>query len=101
MPCFRIAKIFPVSAAKSDRDCSSLDKETSGCLAAAKNDFVHLELSRQFAARTIDKIYLALVAGKVRASLEQLLPPSRVIGFIAKRWRLRAKADEKRERISK
>jgi 23S rRNA pseudouridine1911/1915/1917 synthase len=43
-----------------------LDKETSGCLAVAKNDFAHLELSRQFAARTVEKIYLALVAGKVR-----------------------------------
>src|SRR2546430_7007265 len=43
-----------------------LDKETSGCLAVAKNDFAHLEVSRQFAARAVDKIYLALVAGKVR-----------------------------------
>src|SRR5437764_5620198 len=43
-----------------------LDKETSGCLAVAKNDFAHLELSRQFAARTVEKIYLALVAGKLR-----------------------------------
>jgi len=52
-----------------------LDKETSGCLAAAKNDFAHLELSRQFAARTIDKIYLALVAGKVRAKSGAIVAP--------------------------
>ena len=43
-----------------------LDKETSGCLVAAKNDIAHRELSRQFAARTVEKIYLALVAGKLR-----------------------------------
>jgi 23S rRNA pseudouridine1911/1915/1917 synthase len=43
-----------------------LDKETSGCLVVAKNDFAHIELSRQFASRTVDKIYLALVAGKLR-----------------------------------
>jgi 23S rRNA pseudouridine1911/1915/1917 synthase len=43
-----------------------LDKETSGCLAAAMNDFAHLDLSRQFAARTVEKIYLVLVAGKLR-----------------------------------
>jgi 23S rRNA pseudouridine1911/1915/1917 synthase len=43
-----------------------LDKETSGCLAVAKNDFAHLDLSRQFAERTVEKIYLALVAGKLR-----------------------------------
>src|SRR5882724_9688592 len=33
-----------------------LDKETSGCLAVAKNDFAHQELSRQFAARTGGKV---------------------------------------------
>lgn len=43
-----------------------LDKETSGCLVAAKNDVAHRELSKQFATRTVDKIYLVLVAGKVR-----------------------------------
>jgi 23S rRNA pseudouridine1911/1915/1917 synthase len=43
-----------------------LDKETSGCLVAAKNDITHRELSKQFAARTVEKIYLALVSGKLR-----------------------------------
>jgi 23S rRNA pseudouridine1911/1915/1917 synthase len=43
-----------------------LDKQTSGCLVVAKNDAAHVELSRQFAARTVEKIYLALVAGKLR-----------------------------------
>jgi len=43
-----------------------LDKETSGCLVVAKTDTAHRELSRQFAERTVDKIYLALVAGKLR-----------------------------------
>jgi 23S rRNA pseudouridine1911/1915/1917 synthase len=43
-----------------------LDKETSGCLVVAKNDATHRELSTQFAERTVEKIYLALVAGKLR-----------------------------------
>ena len=43
-----------------------LDKETSGCLVAAKNDIAHRELSKQFADRAVEKIYLALVAGKMR-----------------------------------
>src|SRR6184192_336175 len=43
-----------------------LDRETSGCLVAAKNDGAHRELSRQFAERRVEKIYLALVAGKLR-----------------------------------
>jgi len=43
-----------------------LDKETSGCLVVAKNDATHRDLSKQFATRTVEKIYLALVAGKLR-----------------------------------
>ena len=40
-----------------------LDKETSGCLVAAKNDTAHRSLVRQFAGREVTKIYLALAAG--------------------------------------
>jgi 23S rRNA pseudouridine1911/1915/1917 synthase len=43
-----------------------LDKETSGCLVVAKNDAAHRELSKQFADRVVEKIYLALVVGKLR-----------------------------------
>jgi 23S rRNA pseudouridine1911/1915/1917 synthase len=43
-----------------------LDKETSGAMVVAKNDRAHQELSRQFAAREITKIYLALAAGVFR-----------------------------------
>lgn len=43
-----------------------LDKDTSGCLVVAKNDATHQSLSKQFADRTVDKIYLALVRGKLR-----------------------------------
>ena len=52
-----------------------LDKDTSGCLVVAKNDFAHLELSRQFAGRTVDKIYLALVAGKMRRHSGRIVAP--------------------------
>ena len=40
-----------------------LDKDTSGCLVAAKNDVAHRSLVRQFAGREVTKIYLALAAG--------------------------------------
>ncbi len=43
-----------------------LDKETSGALVVAKNDAAHRGLSKQFAERAVEKIYLALVAGKLR-----------------------------------
>lgn len=40
-----------------------LDKDTSGLLMVAKNDFTHLDLARQLEERTVSKIYLALVYG--------------------------------------
>lgn len=40
-----------------------LDKETSGCLVVAKTDETHRSLSEQFAARTVEKIYLTLASG--------------------------------------
>jgi 23S rRNA pseudouridine1911/1915/1917 synthase len=45
-----------------------LDKETSGCLVVAKTDEAHRNLSEQFAERTVEKIYLALVSGKLPKS---------------------------------
>jgi 23S rRNA pseudouridine1911/1915/1917 synthase len=42
-----------------------LDKETSGCLVVAKNDAAHIALSEQFAGRTLEKIYQAIVCGEV------------------------------------
>ncbi|MGB2633740.1 MAG: RluA family pseudouridine synthase [Candidatus Acidiferrum sp.] len=40
-----------------------LDKETSGILLVAKNDFAHAKLSEAFRQRAIRKIYIALVKG--------------------------------------
>ncbi len=42
-----------------------LDKETSGCLVVAKNDETHVALSAQFAGRTVEKIYHALLCGEL------------------------------------
>lgn len=40
-----------------------LDKNTSGLLVVAKNDQAHQYLSNQFQARTVEKMYYALLAG--------------------------------------
>ena len=40
-----------------------LDKETTGCLVVAKNDETHVALSAQFAGRTVEKVYLAILCG--------------------------------------
>jgi 23S rRNA pseudouridine1911/1915/1917 synthase len=46
-----------------------LDKDTSGCLVVAKNDATHQALAEQFASRSLEKIYLAIVCGEMpRAS---------------------------------
>ena len=44
-----------------------LDRGTSGVMVAAKNDAAHLELSRQFHDREVEKEYIALVWGLVQA----------------------------------
>lgn len=43
-----------------------LDKDTSGLLVVAKNDFAHVELSRQIANKTCRRIYLALLNGNLK-----------------------------------
>jgi 23S rRNA pseudouridine1911/1915/1917 synthase len=40
-----------------------LDKETSGCLVAAKNDAAHQSLTEQFSGREVRKTYLAIASG--------------------------------------
>ncbi|MBI1955649.1 MAG: RluA family pseudouridine synthase [Acidobacteria bacterium] len=42
-----------------------LDRNTSGVLLVAKNDFAHRQLASQFAARTVEKKYVALVHGEI------------------------------------
>lgn len=42
-----------------------LDKDTSGCMVAAKNDATHLALSAQFASRKVEKIYHGLLCGEL------------------------------------
>ena len=44
-----------------------LDKETSGLIVVAKNDEAHRKLAAQFARREVQKAYVALVHGRVKA----------------------------------
>ena len=43
-----------------------LDKETSGLLVIAKNDFTHQALSAQFAGRAVKKTYIAVAHGVIK-----------------------------------
>lgn len=52
-----------------------LDKGTSGVLLVARNDAAHQVLAAQFAGRTVEKTYLALVHGRVRAESGRITKP--------------------------
>jgi len=43
-----------------------LDKDTSGVIIVAKNNFAHTHLSKQFNEHSIDRKYIAIVWGKLR-----------------------------------
>lgn len=62
-----------------------LDKETSGLLVVAKNDFAHQALTKQFADRSLSRVYRALVWG-VPSPLE-----GEVAGAIGRHPRARQK----------
>ncbi|MBV8842002.1 MAG: RluA family pseudouridine synthase [Bryobacterales bacterium] len=52
-----------------------LDKETSGVLLVARTDAAHRALAGQFASRTVEKIYLALVHGRIRGEAGRITRP--------------------------
>lgn len=56
-----------------------LDRDTSGIMIYAKNELAHKNLSNQFQERTIEKIYLAIVEGRIldeQATINAPLAPS-------------------------
>ena len=52
-----------------------LDKDTSGLIVVAKDDIAHASLSRQLKDRRVEKTYLALVTGNVRAEAGEIDAP--------------------------
>jgi len=78
-----------------------LDKETSGILLVAKNDFAHARLAEAFRERSIQKIYIALVQGVLkeergRIELSIARDPNRRTRMTAKRAVLLHNAREAR-----
>lgn len=62
----RLAGLSAVGGALRPGIVHRLDRNTSGLLVVAKNDFAHQALARQFARREVHKTYLALVHGAVK-----------------------------------
>ena len=52
-----------------------LDRETSGVLVVARNDQAHQSLAQQFQSRTVEKIYLAVVHGRMKQQRGRITDP--------------------------
>lgn len=52
-----------------------LDRYTSGVLLVARNDAAHRALAAQFSSRTVEKVYIALVRGRVKAETSRIEKP--------------------------
>lgn len=52
-----------------------LDRLTSGVLLVARNDTAHRDLARQFSSREVEKVYLALVHGRLKADQGRITTP--------------------------
>jgi len=52
-----------------------IDRYTSGVLLVARTDAAHRALAEQFAQRTVEKVYLALVQGEVKHDAGRITTP--------------------------
>lgn len=72
-----------------------LDKGTSGVMLAARHDAAHRELARQFASRTVEKTYLALVEGVMKQETGRI--DRRITRDPVRRTRMTARLETGRE----
>ena len=72
-----------------------LDRFTSGVLLAAKSDFAHQALAAQFAGRQIEKVYIALVHGKLKPESGRINQP--IARDPIRRTRMTARLSQGRE----
>lgn len=75
-----------------------LDRGTSGVLLVARDDASHRALAAQFAARTVEKTYLALVQGRVRAESGRITKP--IARDPVRRTRMTARLGRGREALT-
>ena len=50
-----------------------LDKDTSGVMVVAKNDFAHLSLAKQIEQKSAQRIYIALVFGNIKQDTGEII----------------------------
>ena len=64
-----------------------IDRDTSGLIIAAKNDFAHQRLSAQLQDHTLSRIYRCIVAGNLREDAGTVDAPSAAVRRTGRRWR--------------
>ncbi len=64
---YRLDKLSGINGVIRPGIVHRIDKDTSGLLVVAKNDFAHLSLAKQIQDKTAKRIYLALLEGVVKA----------------------------------
>ena len=64
---YHVTDLSGVGGVKRPGIVHRLDKDTSGVILIAKNDAAHVSLSAQLKARTMEKHYLAVVEGNMKA----------------------------------
>jgi 23S rRNA pseudouridine1911/1915/1917 synthase len=75
-----------------------LDKDTSGVLLVARTDAAHRALAAQFSGRSIEKVYLALVHGRLNADSGRITRP--ISRDPVRRTRMTARLETGREAIT-
>jgi 23S rRNA pseudouridine1911/1915/1917 synthase len=75
-----------------------IDRYTSGVLLVARSDAAHLSLARQFAVRTVEKVYIALVHGAVKTDTGRIMKP--ITRDPVRRTRMTARLDSGRTAIT-
>lgn len=76
---YRLASLSSINGVMRPGIVHRLDKDTSGLLVVAKNDFSHVELQRQIAQKEAKRFYKALVDGVIKqdeGKIETLLDRS-------------------------
>ena len=93
-----IADLSGIGGEKRPGIVHRLDRGTSGLMVVAKHDAAHIELSRQFREREVEKEYIALVWGVVQAGRRIEAPIGR---DSANRKRMSARARRSREAVTR
>lgn len=75
-----------------------LDKNTSGVLLVAKNDWTHRRLAEQFQRRTIEKRYLVLVHGRLSRAQDRIRLP--IARDLRRRTRMTTRRTAGREAVT-